>query len=81
MFDKANRVFETPTRYQNFIAGQFVDATGGNVISRESPAHGRLVSHYPASTRADAETAIAAARQSFESGEWAFSYGGDRARV
>lgn len=81
MLDQANRVFATPTRYQNFIAGRFVDATGGNVISRESPAHGRLVSHYPASTRADAETAIAAARQSFESGEWAFSYGGDRARV
>jgi hypothetical protein len=81
MLDQANRVFATPTKYQNFIAGQFVDATGGNVISRESPAHGRLVSHYPASTRVDAAAAIAAARESFETDQWAFSYGGDRARV
>ncbi len=81
MLSKAERVFETPTRYRNFIAGEFVDASDGEVISRESPAHGRVVSHYPASTRADADAAIAAARKSFDAGRWAFSYGGDRARI
>ncbi len=81
MLSKAERVFETPTRYRNFIAGEFVDASDGEVISRESPAHGRVVSHYPASTRADADAAIAAARKSFDAGQWAFSYGGDRARI
>lgn len=81
MLSKAERVFETPTRYRNFIAGDFVDASDGEVISRESPAHGRVVSHYPASTRADADAAIAAARKSFDAGQWAFSYGGDRARI
>ncbi len=81
MLSEAKRVFETPTRYRNFIAGEFVDASDGEVISRESPAHGRVVSHYPASTRADADAAIAAARKSFDAGRWAFSYGGDRARI
>ena len=81
MFDKAESVFAAPTRYQNFIAGQFVDAADGGIIPRESPAHGRVVSYYPASTRGDAEAAIAAARDSFDAGDWAFVYGGDRARV
>lgn len=79
--DRARRFFETPTRYRNFIAGQFVDASAGDVIRRESPAHGQVVSHYPASTRSDAEAAIAAARASFDAGDWAFAYGGDRARI
>ena len=81
MLDQAERIFAAPRRYQNFIAGQFTDSEGGGILSRESPAHGRVVSHYPKSTRTDAEVAIAAARSSFESGAWAFAYGGDRARV
>lgn len=81
MLDRAKRIFEAPTRYQNYIGGKFVDADGRGVISRESPAHGQVVSHYPASTRTDADAAIAAARESFDAGDWAFAYGGERARV
>lgn len=81
MLDQAERIFATPTRYRNFIGGQFTEAEDSGIILRESPAHGRLVSLYPESTRADAEAAIAAARSSFEAGKWAFAYGGDRARV
>lgn len=81
MLDLANRLFEAPITHQNFIAGVFVDAADGGVIHRESPAHGRLVGTYPASTRADAEAAITAARESFDAGHWAFEYGGERARV
>ena len=81
MLDDAKRIFEAPERYRNFIGGKFSDASDGGVIERESPAHGRLVSVYPASTRADAEAAIGASRDSFEAGEWAFAYGGERARV
>jgi betaine-aldehyde dehydrogenase len=81
MLDQVERIFAAPTRFQNFIAGQFTDAADGGLIARESPAHGRVVSHYPASTRSDADAAIAAARTSFEAGKWAFAYGGERARV
>ena len=81
MLDEAKKLFEAPARYQNFIAGRFSAASDGGMIERESPAHGKVVSYYPASTRADADRAIKAARESFESGEWAFAYGGDRARV
>jgi len=81
MFDQAEHIFEAPLQYRNFISGEFTDALEGGVISRESPAHGRMVSQYPASTRADAEAAIAAARESFDAGRWAFAYGGERAKV
>ena len=60
MFDQAERIFEAPLQYRNFISGEFTDALEGGVISRESPAHGRMVSQYPASTRADAEAVLAA---------------------
>ena len=81
MLDEAKRVFEAPTTYKNYIGGQFVEASDGAIITRESPAHGHVVSRYPASTRADAQAAIAAARATFDTGDWAFSYAGDRARV
>ncbi len=81
MLDQAEHIFAAPRRYRNFIDGRFMDAEGGGIISRESPAHGRVVSIYPASTRADAEAAIRAARASFIAGSWAFAYGGDRAHV
>lgn len=81
MFEAARKQFESPVSYRNFIAGEFRDASDGATITRESPAHGRTVSTYPASTRADTEAAIKAARDSFEAGDWAFSYGGERARV
>ena len=81
MLDQAKRALETPTKYLNFIGGQSLGASDGGTISRESPAYGRVVSQYPASTRADARHAIAEARGSFEAGTWAFSYVGERARV
>lgn len=58
-----------------------MDASSGGFISRESPAHGRVIGYYPASVTADAEAAIASARESFEAARWAFAYGGERARV
>ncbi|MCC1482285.1 aldehyde dehydrogenase family protein [Roseibaca sp. Y0-43] len=81
MLDRAQRVFDAPNSFQNFIAGRFVGAEHGDTIPRESPAHGKIVSYYPASTRTDAKAAITAARESFDAGTWAFSYGGDRARL
>lgn len=81
MFDDANRLFKAPTRHRNFISGRFVEASDGGVIERESPAHGRVVGYYPASTRADADAAILAARESFDAGDWAFEYGGERAHI
>ncbi|MEM1431739.1 MAG: aldehyde dehydrogenase family protein [Pseudomonadota bacterium] len=81
MLDEARRVFEAPVTYRNFIGGRFSEASDGATITRESPAHGQVVSHYPASTRADADAAIGAARGAFDGNRWAFSYAGDRARI
>ncbi len=81
MLDHVKRHFAAPINHQNFIGGAFLDSRDGEVISRESPAHGHVVGTYPKSTRADAEAAISAARKSFDAGHWAFAYGGDRAQV
>ncbi|AGI74917.1 5-carboxymethyl-2-hydroxymuconic semialdehyde dehydrogenase (plasmid) [Octadecabacter arcticus 238] len=81
MSDAVQQVFADPRRYQNFIDGAFVDASDGATIERESPAHSRVVSIYAAATKDDTDVAISAARCSFDSGNWAYAYAGDRAAV
>lgn len=81
MFEKAKEALALPKQYQNFIGGAFCGSSDGKTIERKSPAHDSIVSIYPASTKDDAEAAIAAARRSFDAGDWAFSYAGDRAKL
>ena len=81
MLDNAEQIFARPRAFRNYIGGAFRDASSEEVIERHSPAHGKLVSLYPASTAKDAEDAIAAARGSFDQGVWAYAYAGERARV
>ncbi len=81
MLDNVEQIFARPRAFRNYIGGAFRDASSCAVIERDSPAHGKLVSLYPASTAKDAEDAIAAARRSFDTGNWAYAYGGERARV
>lgn len=81
MLDKVNAVFATPKRYKNYINGAFLNASDGMVIERESPAHNQVASIYPASTRQDARDAIAAARTSFDAGDWSYCYAGEKSRI
>lgn len=81
MLDNAEQVFAKPRRFKNYIDGAFVGASTGEVIERESPAHGKLVSIYPASSAEDVQAAIAAARTLFDMGEWAYSYAGEKSRI
>ncbi len=81
MLDIAESVFAAPKQFKNYIGGTFWNASAGQVIERESPAHGRVVSIYPASTADDARHAIGAARTSFDAGDWAYSYAGEKARI
>ncbi len=81
MLDKARAVLAVPQKFLNYVDGAFRPASDGAVIERESPAHGQVVSIYPASTAQDAQEAIAAARNSFDAGGWAHSYAGEKARI
>ena len=64
---------------RNLIAGEWREGLAGVRFERHSPAHGTLVSNAPKSNQADAEAAIAAARNAFDNGTWSKSSGGDRA--
>lgn len=81
MLDILQSIIAAPKQFQNYIAGELRGAQDGSVIERESPAHGKVVSIYPKSNSADVEEAINAARASFDGGEWAFRYGGERAEL
>lgn len=70
-----------PREYRMFIDGQWVDASGGGTLTRESPAHDVTVSIYPEGTAADLDAAVAAARRAFEDGRWSDLSGADRAAV
>lgn len=72
----------TPTDYQHFINGQFTSGASSTRIERRSPGHAdRLVSTYVEGTEADAEAAIAAARNAFDSGTWPSAPGAARQAV
>jgi acyl-CoA reductase-like NAD-dependent aldehyde dehydrogenase len=56
--------------YQNYIGGDWVDAISGETFDVINPATEELVATVPRAGGEDAQRAIAAARQAFDSGEW-----------
>ena len=69
------------TAYKMVIGGESTDAIAGDRFERASPAHDVVVGTYPAGEKEDVDSAIAAARSSFERGSWPRSSGAERARV
>lgn len=65
---------------QQLIDGQDVESVSGARFTRESPAHGVVVSEFPESDIADIDAAVAAARRAFESG-WRTLDGASRAKL
>jgi betaine-aldehyde dehydrogenase len=64
-----------------YLAGAWVDATGGNRREIRCPADGRLVATVAEGRREDAERAIAAARWAFDNGPWPHTPEPDRGAV
>jgi aldehyde dehydrogenase (NAD+) len=56
--------------HQQYIDGEWVGAGSGATYAVHNPSTEEVIAHVPASDREDARRAIAAARRSFESGEW-----------
>lgn len=63
------------------IDGAWMEAAGGDRISRESPAHAIVVASYPAAKAADVDRAVNAARTAFDRGPWPRLKGAQRAAV
>ncbi len=54
--------------FQNYIAGEWVDAKDGATFESTSPANGATLGVFPKSTATDVDRAVAAAKEAFE--EW-----------
>jgi len=71
-----------PTSYQHFIDGKYVDGHSRNRIERTSPGDvDAIVSTYPEGTADDAEAAVRAARNAFDSGPWPSTSGAEKEAV
>jgi alpha-ketoglutaric semialdehyde dehydrogenase len=55
-----------PRRFQNFIAGEWVDAASGETFESLSPATGEVLGTFPASGADDVDRAVAAAKAAYE---------------
>lgn len=70
----------TPSRYQLFIDGQFVDAESGKTFKTPNPATGETFAEVAEADKADVDKAVAAARKAFE-GKWSKMSARDRGRL
>jgi acyl-CoA reductase-like NAD-dependent aldehyde dehydrogenase len=52
--------------FQNYIAGEWVDAVSGETFESTSPADGETLGVFPKSGQADVDRAVAAAKEAFE---------------
>jgi alpha-ketoglutaric semialdehyde dehydrogenase len=53
--------------YRNLIGGEWVESEGGDHFTSTNPANGEALATFPRSTPADADRAVAAAQEAFES--------------
>ena len=67
--------------YRNYIGGEWVDAASGETFEVENPSSGETIATVPKGGREDAQRAIAAARESFDSGAWAEMDSDERVRI
>jgi len=79
--DKSEILRRPAYRGKLLIAGEWCDAADGSTLERRSPAHDHVVGVYAQAGKADAERAIAAARQAFDRGPWPRMKGAERAQV
>ncbi len=67
--------------YQMYIAGEWVDARGGETYDVVDPSTGEVVGTVPKGGTADAERATKAAREAFDRGPWPRMKAAERAEI
>src|ERR671928_344161 len=70
----------SPTKYQLFIDGQWVDSESGKTFKTPNPATGETLAEVAEADKADIDKAVAAARKAFE-GKWGKMSARDRGRL
>jgi len=70
-----------PYEYQMLIDGQWASSANGKTMQRLSPGHDVPVGVYPEADEKDTEKAIQAARKAFDTTDWPFMKGADRAKI
>lgn len=76
-----DKISNIELRNKAFIDGQFVDASDGGTYEVINPATGRKLADVTACTLADVESAVRAAKVSFEQGVWATKAPAERKQV
>ena len=69
----------TVTKMQNFVGGEWVDATEGETMEVINPATGETIAEVPRGSQADVDRAVEAAKKAFE--EWRDTTPGERAEM
>jgi acyl-CoA reductase-like NAD-dependent aldehyde dehydrogenase len=69
----------TPTAFQNFIGGDWVDAAGGETFVSAMPATGEVLGTFPRSGAADVDRAVAAAKEAW--GDWRLTPAPERGAI
>ena len=67
--------------YRNYVGGVWVEASGGETFEVANPATEEVIARVPRMSREDAQAAIAAARESFDSGAWSELAPDERSRI
>jgi aldehyde dehydrogenase (NAD+) len=67
--------------YRHYIAGAWVEPTGGEEVEVVDPATAEVIARVPRATVADATRAVEAARHAFDHGPWPTTPPAERARV
>ncbi len=76
-----NKLQNIELKNQAFINGQFVDASDNDTYDTINPATGELLAKMTACSAQDVDSAVAAARASFESGVWSEAAPAERKAV
>src|ERR1700694_2997487 len=69
----------TVSKHQNFVGGEWVDATGGETMEVLNPATGETIAEVPRSSAADVDRAVQAAKKALP--EWLETTPGERAEM
>ena len=68
-------------QFKNYIGGEWTDAASGETFEIVNPATEEVVATVPRAGREDAQRAIAAARETFDSGVWSGMDAEERKRI
>ena len=69
----------TVSKHQNFVGGEWVDATGGETMEVLNPATGETIAEVPRSSAADVDRAVQAAKKALP--DWLETTPGERAEM